>query len=459
MSAGPPRGVWGQRGAPPPAVSTQWLISRMNKVGLDGSICAEYISSLIELHKKSSPGDRDAAIAEFLHDSVPSSSLRSIAEHNRFVEETIGEIRQRISPATTTSAPSTPGISSTAGSSTKAKGGFKKGTKLSGTALKELVGNVKPSYVQQYSDDEKSAVSVVQAPPPPVRFISSVSQPELETPQRLMSNGKRRIKAREIGPDEDWEDSITTTPWKTPFESITPMIEAASIPQPRAVIVVEREESSSKVVSAETIEPIAEAKPQQTVEEPEPIRTPRVLVETNTPASHVPADHGFQSVLLSPQSLLYSLPTDILSFDFQFEEDEPEGAAQPTEAPFDLLKQMFTNTTVPSTQSFPEDLPPPGFMDNSKVYSVPFLLSVLKEMKITGGIDLPPMELKGLSKTEVVALPSPVKPRSDSFGWRSHDKVVSNSLTETSQGSWRASGYNNKTGSRRPPQSTEEGFW
>ncbi|TEB19925.1 hypothetical protein C9890_0138 [Perkinsus sp. BL_2016] len=444
MSAGPPRGVWGQRAAAPLAVSTGWLVSRMNKVGLDGSICAEYISSLIELHKKSSPGDRDAAIAEFLHDSVPSSSLRSIAEHNRFVEETIGEIRQRLSPATT---PGTTG----AGVSTKAKGGFKKGTKLSGTALKELVGNVKPSYVQQYSDDEKSAVSVVQPPPPPVRFVSSLSQPELETPQRLLSSGKRRIKAREIGPDEDWEDSITTTPWKTPFESVTPMIEAASIPQPRAV--VEREESLPKVV-----EPLAEAKP-QIVEELEPIKTPRVLVEANTPASQVPADHGFQSVLLSPQSLLYSLPTDILSFDFQFEEDEPETAAQPTEAPFDLLKQMFNNTAVASTHSVPEDLPPPGFMDNSKVYSVPFLLSVLKEMKITGGVDMPPVELKGLSKTEVVALPSPVKPRSDSFGWRSHDKVVSNSLTETSQGSWRASGYNNKNGSRRPPQSTEEGFW
>jgi hypothetical protein len=420
MSGGPPRGVWGQRinsssGGDSVLFSTEWLVSKMDKVGLDGSICAEYISSLIELHKSSSIADRDAAISEFLHDSIPSSSLRTIAEQNRFVEETLSDIRQRINKDV---AP----LAVTQAVASKSKGSFKKGTKLSGTALKEIVGSVKPSYVQQYSDDEK-------APPPPPsvpgRFVSATSIAEpAETPLRQMSLSSRRRsnKAKEIGPNENWDDEdTTTTPWKTPFESRSPIARILPVIEP--------------VVIAQEKEP--------EVAPPSP------------PAVTIPDVAEVKSVLLSPQSLLCSLPTDILSFDFQFEEDDEPLAPPQGDTPFDLLKQMFTTDVIP-TASVAENQPPPGFVDNRKVYTVPFLLSVLKEMKSessNGEIGVPD-ELRGLSKTEVLV--SPTKPRSDSFGWRSHEKPV----VESNQGSWRASGYNHKSGSRRPPQVTiEEGFW
>lgn len=444
MSGGPPRGVWGQRanGSPAPAVSLTWLESRINKVGLDGQICVEYISSLIELHKSSSSSDREAAICDFLHDSVhASSSLKGIAEQNRFVDETLVEIRSRLSgnqnASPTVAVP-------------PAKAPFKKGVKLTGTALKQVVGNVKPSYVQQYSDDERE-VSAPPPPPPPPRFVSAES---LETPVRQSSGSVRRMnRAKEIGPDEDWDDAVRTV-WKTPFESaqkeaVTRLDISESVkkpaPQPKPALRME-----TVVVESVVLEPVpVESEKESRIATPVPDSKPTNIEvaleqEENTEDSTVDSA-VIKSVLLSPESVLYSLPTDILSFDFKFEEDEE---VEPAPS-FDLLKQMFEAPVTVVSPAVPEEAPGLEVPRAKNVYSVPFLLSVLNDMKNANGGLLPvPEKLRGLSRTEV----SPPRPRSDSFGWR-----TTQPQQEDNGGSWRASGYNHKVTKRAPVP--EQGFW
>ena len=405
----------------------------MNKVGLDGQICVEYISSLIEL-KNSSTADRDAAICDFLHDSVhASSSLRGIAEQNKFVDDTLAEIRARLSGQTTVQnlQPPPPAVG--------VKAPFKKGVKLSGTALKQVVGNVKPSYVQRYSDDEREAPP---PPPPPPRFVSVET---METPVRQSStNSRRKNRAKEIGPDEDWDDEVKTV-WKTPFESPKP--ERVEIVPKK--LVVDRRVEETLSVQVDEVDSFKQS-PQPVMNEPEIQIVVLEVKETETVETKVPElneivhEDQVKSVLLSPQSLLYSLPTDILSFDFKFEDDEEVEPAS-SAAPFDLLKQMFEAPPTSVVQSPPPALTPVG----KNVYSVPFLLSVLNDLKnANGGLVPVPQELRGLSRTEV----SPPRPRADSFGWRS-----AQTQPEEQTGSWRASGYNNK-GPRRTPVA-EQGFW
>jgi hypothetical protein len=457
MSAGPPRGVWGQRAAvASPAVSLDWLVGRMNKVGLDGSICVEYISSLLELHKSSSGPDRDAAICDFLHDSVHSSALKGIAEQNRFVDETISEIRSRLSVNTSSSPPAEQ--ASLAGKPKSAP--FKKGIKITGAALKQVVGNVKPSFVQQYSDDERPAPP---PPPPPAatvsRFVSSMSSAEpLETPSRQTSVGnRRRNKAKEIAPDEDWEDEDDNkTVWKTPFESARHRL-AMSSPESQNVSVVDILPTKLEISTEPETLNIEDQSTQHSSPTKEMAEAP---TQDSTTDSGVP-----KSVLLSPQSLLFSLPTDILSFDFKFEEEEEQETTlaeeAPAAAPFDLLKSMFetpTELVASPTVSQPPVVTTERFMPeqelSQKVYSVPFLLSVLNQLKLANGGSVPvPDELKGLSRADI----SPPRPRSDSFGWRSAPTAV-----EESSGSWRASGYSHKPTKRSaqaPVTTSPEGFW
>ena len=478
-SSGPPRGVWGA--SQPKLASSDWLVARMNKVGLDGSICAEYICSLIELYP-SSKSDRDAAIAEFLMDSVTSSStLRTSSEQSRFVDETVFELQTRLGDSKTVPqrAPVTvsaePSIAASVESASAPKKGFKKGVKLSGSALKQVVGNVRPSFVQKYSDDENPSV----APPPvPVsRFVSTRSTdqpvqssessfPSLETPQRSTTNSsvtkRNKNKAREIGPDEDWSDTHpeveAPTPWKTPMTS------RPSPPEdnPRRVTASKLVLTSSVVIHAE---PEVENVAPLAIDIPEPVQETQATFSPPVVAQVTP------TVLLSPQSLLMNIPTDILSFDFRFEGDE-EGSTPPrvepvepeqkSPEPFDLLKQMFSQsgftTTLSTASSVParEDVPAGN---SERTYSVAFLLSVLKQMKSSQGGDIPtPIELQGLTQREL----SPVaRPKTDVSGWRSNDRTSPNT-PESHNGSWRASGYTQKGNHKRSQPTvpvTEEGFW
>lgn len=475
-SSGPPRGVWGS--SQPKLASSDWLIARMNKVGLDGSICAEYICSLIELYPKSK-SDRDAAIADFLMDSVTSSSsLGTSSEQSRFVNETLFELQTRLGDSKTVlhrapvaTAPESSVASSIDSLAASApKKGFKKGVKLSGSALKQVVGHVKPSFVQRYSDDENPSVA-----PPQVtvtRFVSAKSSdqpvqsgessfPSLETPQRSTTNSsitkRNKNKAREIGPDEDWSDTHpeeqAPTPWKTPMTS-HPSPPGESHP---------RNVTASKLVLTSSV--VIHAEPE--VEAPLAIDIPEPSEEQKAPLSP-PEAQVSPTILLSPQSLLMNIPTDILSFDFRFEGDE-EGSTPPrvepeqkSPEPFDLLKQMFSQpgfTTALSTASCAlakEDLP---IEKSQRKYSVAFLLSVLKEMKSSQGGDIPtPIELQGLTQTEL----SPVaRPKTEVSGWRSNDRTSPNT-PESQSGSWRASGYAQRANHKRaqaPVTVAEEGFW
>jgi hypothetical protein len=452
----------------------------MNKVGLDGSICAEYICSLIELYPNSK-SDRDAAIAEFLMDSVTSSSsLGTSSDQSRFVDETVFELQTRLGDSKTViqrasiaTAPESSVASSIDSLATSApKKGFKKAVKLSGSALKQVVGNVKPSFVQRYSDDENPSVAPPQVPV--TRFVSARSSdqlvqsgdssfPSLETPQRSTTNSsvtkRNKNKAREIGPDEDWSDMHpeveASTPWKTPMTSHPSPPEES---HPRKVTASKLVLTSSVVIHAEpeveNVVPLAIDIPEPSEEQKAPLSPPEVQV---SPA-----------ILLSPQSLLMNIPTDILSFDFRFEGDE-EGSTPPrvepeqkSPEPFDLLKQMFSQpgftTTLSTASSVPakEDLPTGK---SQRTYSVPFLLSVLKQMKSSLGGDIPtPIELQGLTQTEL----SPVsRPKTEVSGWRSNDRTSPNT-PESQSGSWRASGYAQRGNHKRaqaPVTVAEEGFW
>jgi hypothetical protein len=449
----------------------------MNKVGLDGSICSEYICSLIELYAKSR-SERDAAIADFLMDSVTaSSSLRSIGDQSKFVEETVSEIRNRLDgqrpPVEPTSVVAPLPVEAPSSSLDSAsKKGFKKGVKLTGTALKQVVGNVKPSYVQRYSDDEKSPSQL----PVVSRFVRSVEPelipaplfPALATPQRTVtanSARRQRNKAREIGPEDEWSE--TESHWKTPMTELPPS-RKQSPPQEIHRIMVTTSPVVIDVVSArESPEPPVQ-EPVVTpsrVESQEPVRAEEPVIVEDPQA-------GETSLLMSPNSLLMNLPSDLLSFDFKFEGDDEYSTPPRLEQgePFDLLRQMFTQIAAPSEPAglTREDEPPVEpvtvqLNTEERVYSVPFLLSVLKEMKSSQTTHqlAVPLELAGLSELS----PSFVKQNktSDLSGWRANERTSPNTPEHPHGGSWRASGYNHKVNSKRvsPPAAAaaEEGFW
>ena len=217
------------------ALVTEFLVSRINAVGLDGAICAEYVVSLVDLYR--TEAERDAAIEEFLSDSIAASNIASEAQRARFVNEVLAGVKERLHGQTIVEEPQVAAekFSSSTTNFGKQKG-FKKGIKISGTALKQVVGNVKPSFVQRYSDDENPPIparsSMLEAQAPVARFVAEPLPPLSLKNTPSAAATKRRVKAREIGPDETWEQEElekpgrkTTTPWKSPLSEhmMTPM--------------------------------------------------------------------------------------------------------------------------------------------------------------------------------------------------------------------------------------------
>lgn len=478
MTPAPLRGVWSNpRPSAPAAPLSGWLVARIDEVGLDGSICAEFVLSLIELYAKSA-GDRDAAITEFLSDSVAASSLKSEQLRDRFVQETVSGIRSRLSgnSVVTPSAPpaAAPPAPSAPAEPTKTKG-FKKGIKLTGTALKEVVGNVKPSYVQKYSDDESAGPTI------PVSRMQSTSSaglgarrqsidvaafPSLEggmqTPQAAegparTQSTRRRNKAREVGPDEDWDDHGGPTPWKTPAGSPSPPT---------------KKKPAKKQLTVTTASPVVVVHEEVVVREPEVVAEPEVVVERRSAsvsmAQTTPVVLNRRTEDVSPpaaavetMTILDSLllPQDIMGgFDFKFEGDDDH--VEPTESPepFDLLKQMFSLSGF-SAPVVPVEVPVvvADADAEKRRYPVGYLLSVLRRMQEEQGEVAIPDELRNLTQSTVVSPEHPKAKQQDS-NWRNVNKPES----PENNGTWRASGYNNNrwNAKKRPDApAAEEGFW
>ena len=485
MTPAPLRGVWSNpRPAAPQAPLSGWLVARIDEVGLDGSICAEFVLSLIDLYA-SSAAERDAAITEFLTDSVAASTLKNDALRARFVEETVAGIRSRIGGRAVVAAPAPPAPTIEAPQPAAASGakqkGFKKGIKITGTALKEVVGNVKPSYVQRYSDDESSNA----APTLPItRLVSTASSfgslrqqaievnsfPALETgmqtpqagdgPARTTSS-RRRNKAREIGPDEDWDDGdAAPTPWKTPAESP---------PTPA----MKKKSTTKKQLTMTTVSPVVVVHDQEVMEVSRKSSSvcmeqtvPVVLVEAPQAAVPEPAAPTEPVTMTILDSLL--LPQDILGFDFKFEGDDEVAHDEPAAAspePFDLLKQMFSQSGFTTAPVLPETENQPSTgnkLDAEKRrYPVGYLLSVLKRMQDAHGGEIAvPDELRSLSQSTVVSPEHPAKGKQHDANWRhSHG---SKTESPENNGTWRASGYNNRWNPKKRPETpppAEEGFW
>jgi hypothetical protein len=480
------RSVWGNPSEPTTSNSelSKSLISRFNAIGLDGQICAEYITMLVDLYPRS-VGDRSAAINEFLSDSIGASSIKSEQERVKFVNETVDFVTRKLNGAVPASLPPPPPTQVVSQPQTAVpKKGFKKGIKLSGNALKEVVGNVKPSFVQRYSDDEgdssaqqsrpvitsypmerqtsqRSLVSIDRTSFPTLsrgitNEVTESSTPTAAPPKLKPSTSRRKNRAREIGPDEEWEDEVAPTPWKTPMGGdasslmMTPMespsVETSSSPE-RAIVI------PSPIIEAEPVVPLVKKPPQEVVS----------ILDTTPPP---PTTSTILDTLL--------LPTDILSFDFKFEGEEEPSVSNVHDdevvspEPFDLLKQMFSQSGFITTASNSESSVPeiPLGLERrtqedkldvpNRVYTTSYMLNVLKEMKRRTAGEVPiPDKLKSLVFEEPVLKPH----------WRNASQIDESQT----HGNWRSSGYHqrwSKTGgshsgsqSRRHSPNKEEGFW
>ena len=449
------RGVWGEKSNRRISSAggddiTEFVVARINAVGLDGAICAEYISSLVELYK-GSPGERDAAINEFLSDSIASSSIvSSEKDRTRFVDETIAGLNQRLTTSPPASAtPSETTANNNIGSSSKPKAAlFKKGIKITGTALKEVVGNVKPSFVQRYSDDETAPPSIPSAAKPVVmkQYFHQESAEVQQKPPTVTVVGRRKMKgAREIGPDEDWD--VTSSKKNQNKAVVSPPLVT------NAVNAVEALVQEQVVIDA--------------VEE---------VVQEQVAINHV--DQISEGVV-DPNALMFSNDM-LMSFDFKF-----EGEDDATPPPMELFREMFSSTekklpstSVPSaeideTSSILMILPPPGGLD-ARIYSSLFLLEVRRLMRISeNGIFEIPIELKSLTRSVPAAAAPQTKVVYSDNNWRTvKPKTITPGTpdpVETSfaaAGAWRASGYGqrwNGNKSNNHPKTTspppEEGFW
>lgn len=512
----PPRGVWGTPGGPRSKTAglADWLVARFNTIGLDGPICSEYVVMLVDLYPESA-SDRAAAITEFLSDSIASSSIKTEPLRIRFIEETVYSVNSRFGGSMAPPPPpapiQTPPVEAAQAAVPAGKKGFKKGIKLSGTALKEVVGNVRPSFVQKYSDDEETIVerqiSSTSAGYVPFRTLpirvdrssanefptltvgSSRSFSDLEqatTPMAISqvvktksSTARRKTKPREIGPDEDWDDTdVAPTPWKTPMDSSAIMMTPLDSVTPPAVVPEPKVRNLSVSTGANVrVSP---------VKEPVPVVPPPVSILDTTPPPSVTEGNLLESLIL---------PTDLLSFDFKFEGEDEETpkrlSSQDSETvspePFDLLKQMFSQSGFITTAASSEDANVTRTQDHSdkcmhphntdvdmakKLYPAPFMLEVLKQLKErSGNNDLPVPALLSSLVYEVVTFPK------FENNWRAQapkSGEVASSDTGPNKGSWKASGYTQRwnrncgassgSNSRKssPPKAQpaqEEGFW
>jgi hypothetical protein len=325
---------------------------------------------------------------------------------------------------------------------------FKKGIKISGTALKEVVGNVKPSFIQRYSDDETSPPVAAAAKPSRQQFV----QQELFSPADLQPKpttavaGRRKMKgAREIGPDEDWDVKSSS---KNNIKTVKP--------------------SPLVLTSTKQVEEVEEEQVEvnQLVEEEEE------QVEENM---LIPQEEQ-ETVLLDPTNSLMFSNDMLMSFDFKFE-GEDDSATPPME----LFKEMFSSTekkrlpstSVPSAEidesSILMILPPPGGL-TAPIYPSPFLLEVRRLMRISeNGISEIPHELKSLSRSMPTAAPQTKVVYSDN-NWRTvKPKTITPGAADPQDpsfavGTWRASGYGqrwngNKSNTKTTTPPSEEGFW
>ena len=487
-----PLGVWGTS-----SKSSDWLSARFDGVGLDGSICSEYVLSLVELYK--GPSDQAAAISEFLSDSVSSSHVKE-SDRIAWVNETVGLIQRRLggglsakvvqsksSVKTTVQPPVVQPVQPV--SAGPKKGGFKKGIKLTGTALKEVVGHVRPSYVQRYSDDEDN--SAVISANPVSRQISSRTDnllrfdsgaelfPSLEQPtgKKIRNRG-----ARELAPGEDWGDDeklIFATPMESRDNSqfmMTPMQSPVAVKvekkkSPRPVVSVNVEPSlpptRKKVLSMSTVAATAISPPPVPAKTTPAFSPPAVPAKTPSPppmSPPLPTDSGMvstQASLESPDrsdgpvvvnhSFLNSL--DLLNFDFKFEGDEDDDEQQQTnEMPIDLLKQMFTTSATSTQVQVAPDEPPLGLQSvrsesslKHRKYSVSCLLEVQAEMRRRNMLDDTPPALKSLT----YQVEAPAR-KSEGPSWRTVDD----------KGGWKNKWANSRSSSNsRKTSPHPEGFW
>ena len=543
----PLKGVWGTPGGPASASLSDWLVTKFTAIGLDGSICAEYILSLVELYSGSA-AERSAAVTEFLTDSVGSSNIRTEQQRMKFVQDTVDQLNSKLFgssigvgplstglPVRAPSAPSAP--QSVAAPPVNNKKGFKKGIKLTGTALKEGVGNVKSSYVQKYSDDEREpeparpvyGLSSVGARPPPVRmqssdrmefptlshgssavsasegFYASAPTPVGSTPHTPAPSAKqtstvhrsKKNKAREIGPDEDWDETPPAS-WKTPMDRRDLTIMMTPMESPTTTVrkdrtakqltmstlsvtqIVPSPQRETRPVSPILIAPIAGKTP---VVSPPPkppavsILSESVLIDEAAVSTAPPSAVTSADAVLSSLDSLH-LPADILSFDFKFEgdDDEEEEGVVPmmtghrdvqsmdeapvTGEPFDLLRQMFSGGFMTPPGLAPVE--PVRADVSTRTYPVKYMLDVLSAMKRDRPVDVP-KELQSLvyqPVVEVAAAAAPAKLKPAESTWRTVGAPVAEATTQPA--AWRASGYKDRwTGAKqaREVASNEEGFW
>jgi len=512
----PPRGVWGTPGGPRSKITglADWLVTRFNTIGLDGSICSEYVVMLVDLYPESA-SDRAAAITEFLSDSIASSTIKTESLRIRFIEETVSSVNSRLGGSVAPPPPpariQTPPVEAAQAAAPAGKKGLKKGIKLSGTALKEFVGNVKPSFVQKYSDDEETIVErqipSISAGYVPFRTLPirvdrssgnefptlavgrSRSSSYLEqgsTPVAISqvvktksSTARRKTKAREIGPDEAWDDADDApSPRETPMDSSAIMMTPLESITGPAVVPEPKVRNLTVFTGANVrVSPVKEPVPG----EPSPVS----ILDT-TPPPAVTEGAQLESLIL---------PTDLLSFDFKFEGEDEETPKQMssqdsetgTPEPFDLLKQMFSQSGFITTAASSEDANVTRTQDHSaksmhqdnidvdmpkKLYSASFMLEVLKQLKErSGNNDLPVPALLSSLVYEVVTVPKLEN------NWRAQgpksDELAS-ADTDPNMGSWKASGYtqrwnrnsgassgshSRKSSPQKAQPAQEEGFW
>lgn len=403
------RGVWG------PQRSNDSLTRRLDQAGLDGAICAEYITSLQQLY--SDPSDRAAAIHEFLDSSASALTPRA---HARFVSGTVEWLGVTTSlpkappPAVPSpaggfwgSAPDAPAVAQptsvvappTVGANKKGFG-FKNGVKLTGSALKQVIGSGRPSYVQKYSDDEETTVLSRPAPRP---VVARQMVPELSdfpaTPDDTFYTANSSVRVTPVleQPGE-WvkaagrnkKNKIVSK--TAPEKPVSPIkVKPPTVQTPQAVLspppppLVAAEEPSEKPIEPNvpptdphTENPIA---PTVTSAAPNPTKqkeAPRKNLSVSTGAAV-----NIESRILSLDNMSFInsfLPADLMSIDFQFEEDEKEDVLEP---PIGLFKAMFAPPAILA--------PHPGQA----------LLDVLMEMKLADPNfnDTVPLELRSLHQS------------------------------------------------------------
>lgn len=346
------------------------------------------------------PGRNEANVTSFMLDNLISSNLVSSAR-NQFIEDTIrllrGETVEVAAPP-----PAAPSAVKPAP--------FKKGIKIAGPALRQVVGNVRPTHTQQYSDDESSerrqpALARGISSTPTVQYEEEVYFPSIGSAKKVTKSARKQ-KARELAPDEDWGEPV-----------IEPTIKKEEIlPKP-----VEEFQLIDNLTSTERVH----AKPDDIVEDPH-----RFVSEPSSSTTSLLAD------------IPCHIPDNILSFDFKFEDEEEEDvvSANAENVPsFDLFRQMFTQPVVtlstPTTVEPTTETSPLQSDISSKTYSPEFLLRVLTDLRNHNSIPVP-KELANLSYRQTAGGAEP--PRA----------------TE----SWRQEPESWQQVPRRPETSTQ-GFW